>query len=76
MKENGKISDLTDEELKDVTGGMFVDYAFGVVYFSQSERNNLSPSQQQMYQVFFDGDVRLVVLSDEQYDYYEEKWTS
>lgn len=65
VKENGKISDLTDEELKDVTGGMFVDHAFGVVYFSQSEWNNLSPSQQQMYQVFFDGDVRLVVLSDE-----------
>lgn len=54
MKENGKISDLTDEELKDVTGGMFVDYAFGVVYFSQSEWNNLSPSQQQMYQVFIE----------------------
>lgn len=74
IEENKKITELSDEDLKDTSGGSFVDHAFGVIYYSQSEWDSMSSSQRDALRLFFGGDYRLVVLDDDQYEEAREKY--
>lgn len=63
-----QLKELSEDELSQIIGGMFVDYKFGVVYYSASEWHQMSTSEQQMMRLFFDGDVKICVLPDEDYE--------
>lgn len=65
---NKNANELTEDELKEISGGYFIDHKFKVVYYSQSEWSMMSESQKSSMKAFFGGDYKLSVVSDEEYE--------